>query len=77
MSEPVDITRADLALLVEALEDAAFFRDARSRVLQTAHRRAKREPLAPSAGNDDREADRRKVEAYLALAAKLKAAQPE
>jgi hypothetical protein len=75
LSEPADITRADLALLVQALEDAAFFREARSRVLQTAHRRAKREPLGPSAGSDDREADRRKVEAYLALALKLKAGQ--
>jgi hypothetical protein len=73
LSEPVEITRADLALLVQALEDAAFFREARSRVLQTAHRRAKREPLGPSAGSDDREAHRRKADAYLALAAKLKA----
>ncbi len=66
----------DLALILEALEDAAFFCDARSRVLDSRARRSSRRfpARAPQPGGGS-EADRRKAQAYLRLAAKLKALQ--
>ena len=65
-------------LVIEALEEAAMFHDARSRVIDTAARRsARRYPgraVDPGAG---READRQKARDYAALAAKLKTRRPE
>lgn len=65
-------------LVIEALEEAAMFHDARSRVIDTAARRsARRYPgraVDPGAG---READRQKALDYAALAAKLKARRSE
>jgi hypothetical protein len=63
--------------VIEALEEAAMFHDARSRVIDTAARSsARRFPgrADPGAG---READRKKALDYAALAAKLKARRPE
>jgi hypothetical protein len=67
-----------MLLVIEALEEAAMFHDARSRVIDTAARRsARRYPgraIDPGAG---READRKKALDYAALAAKLKARRAE
>jgi hypothetical protein len=67
-----------MLLVIEALEEAAMFHDARSRVIDTAARRsARRYPgraVDPGAG---READRKKALDYAALAAKLKARRAE
>jgi hypothetical protein len=76
--ETNDISPDDLALIIQALEEAAMFHDARSRVIDTASRRsARRYPgraVDPGAG---READRQKARDYAALAAKLKARRSE
>jgi hypothetical protein len=76
--ETSDISPDDLALIIQALEEAAMFHDARSRVIDTASRRsARRYPgraVDPGAG---READRQKARDYAALAAKLKARRSE
>ena len=73
MADPVEISRADLELILEALEEAAFFHDARSRVVGTAARRSRRkypsrlpEPIA------EQDPGRRKALEYVALAAKLR-----
>ena len=39
MTKRVEITPEDLALILEALNDAAYYRDARSRVLKSAVRK--------------------------------------
>lgn len=55
-----------MALLVEALQDAAFYRDARSRVLRSAVRR--RGVAEPGSGDEHRA----KARAYEVLALRLK-----
>jgi hypothetical protein len=64
-----EVSEDDLALIIEALEDAAFYRDTRSRVLDSAVRRHTRQPSAPRS-DDDQHRDR--ARAYNALALKLK-----
>ena len=68
-----DLKEDELRLIIEALEEAAMFHDARSRVIGTASRRsAKRFPgraVDPGAG---READRQRAKDYAALAARLR-----
>ena len=69
----MEIDEADLALIIEALEEAAMFHDARSRVIDTAARKsARRFPGRAAEPGAGREADRRKAQAYAALAARLK-----
>lgn len=69
----MDIDDADRQLIIEALEEAAMWHDARSRVIDTAARSsARRFPgraVDPGAG---REEDRQKAKDYAALAARLK-----
>jgi len=65
-------------LIIEALEEAAMFHDARSRVIDTAARKsARRFPGRATEPGAGREADRKKALDYAALAAKLKARRPE
>jgi hypothetical protein len=65
-------------MIIEALEEAAMFHDARSRVIDTASRRsARRFPGRAVDRGAGREADRKKALGYAALAAKLKARRPE
>ena len=64
MKKPVELTDDDLALLVEALQDAAFYRDTRSHVLRSAVRRRGVVPEGP-------DEHRAKARAYEALALRL------
>ena len=69
----MEISKPDLALIIEALESAAMWHDARSRVIDTAARRsARRYPGRAVDPGSDREADRQKAKDYAALAARLK-----
>ncbi|HSP08873.1 MAG TPA: hypothetical protein VLU92_04685 [Candidatus Dormibacteraeota bacterium] len=70
MTEPVALSQDDLALVLEALEDAAFYRDTRSRVLGSAVRRSRRPSGVESGG--DVELHKRQAQAYWALALKLR-----
>lgn len=79
MTRGVEITEADLALILEALDDAAFYRDARSHVLKSAVKRgSRRSPVSSeSAAPADSEGPagdvhRRQSQAYSALAARLR-----
>ena len=67
-----ELSERELALIIEALEEAAFFRDARSRVVQGAVRRSARRGFRPtdeSAAAADHQEKRR---AFQELADKLK-----
>ena len=64
MSKSVELTDSELSMIVEALQEAAFFRDARSRVVRRA---ARKKTGAPDAGAEDRA----KVRDYQALALRL------
>jgi hypothetical protein len=65
-------------LIIEALEEAAMFHDARSRVIDTAARRsARRFPGRAADPGAGREADRKRARDYAGLAAKLKARRSE
>jgi hypothetical protein len=65
-------------LIIQALEEAAMFHDARSRVIDTAaHKSANRFPGRAVDPGSGREADRQKARDYAALAAKLKVARSE
>ena len=69
----MDVNEDDLSLIIDALEAASMWHDARSRVIDTAARRsARRYPGRagdPAAGW---EADRQKAKAYAELAARLR-----
>jgi hypothetical protein len=65
MSVRGEITPQELALILEALDDAAYYRETRSRVLETAVRRRGRE-------SDASDVHRRQAQAYSALAVKLR-----
>lgn len=76
MTKPVEITPGELALILEALDDAAYYRDSRSRVLRGAVKRSSRRlPLSPASPPTDEgsatDVHRRKARAYEALAIKL------
>lgn len=74
----MDLSQAELDLVIEALEEAAMFHDARSRVIDTAARRsARRYPGRALDPGASREADREKARAYAALAARLKSDRPK
>jgi hypothetical protein len=63
---------------VEALEEAAMFHDARSRVIDTAARRtARRFPGRAADPTATRETERHRAEEYAQLAAKLRRGRPE
>ena len=65
MSNEIEFTSEEIALIVEALQDAMVFRDSRSRVIQRAAR------MKGSPGGETGEADRRKSCEYEALMRKL------
>ena len=72
MTEPMALTQDELALALEALDDAAFYRDTRSRVLDSAVRRNPRSPAVGVERGGDIELHRRQARAYGALALKLR-----
>ena len=65
MADPIQITRDELDLILDALGDAVFYRDARSHVLRGAVRRR---GGAADAGHEHR----RQARAYEELAAPLR-----
>jgi hypothetical protein len=68
----VEVSREELALILEALEDAAFYRDTRSRVLDSAVKRQRRRTAAPAdPARGAGEVHRLKARAYHDLAVKL------
>ena len=67
----IEITDSDLALILDALEEAAVFRDARSRAIANTARRRGRGISEGTPG----EADRQKARDYTALAVKLRQAK--
>src|SRR2546430_7555348 len=67
----VELDDADVALILEALEDAAVYRDARYRVLDMAVRRQARRGSAPAATGGGIEAHHDKTAAYPAPARPL------
>lgn len=73
MADRVEITHEELALMLEALEDAAFYRDSRSHVLKSAAKRSARRSTL-DAGGADPDVHRRKAQDYTALAVRLRRA---
>ena len=71
MADRVEVTAEDLALILAALEDAAFYRDARSHVLKSAVKRSSRRS-PPDAEWSDPDVHRRQAQAYAALALRLR-----
>jgi hypothetical protein len=71
MAERVEITSEQLALILEALEDAAFYRDTRSRVLKSAVKRSSRRLVADAEGAGA-DVHRTKAKAYTELALRLR-----
>lgn len=65
-----EVSDAQLALILDALEDAAYYRDTRSRVLDSALRRPSRR--VPSARRSENDEHREKARAYTALSIELK-----
>ena len=66
-----EINRDELELILEALDDASFYRDARSHVLKSAAKRAcLRSAHIPETDSGD--LHRVKADAYRALAVKLR-----
>jgi len=65
MADRVEIAGQELALILEALDDAAYYRETRSRVLESTVKRRGRE-------TDASEVHRHKARAYSALAVKLR-----
>jgi len=65
-----EINRDELELILEALDDASFYRDARSHVLKTAVKRASRR--SAHIPETDSGVHRVKADAYRALAVKLR-----
>jgi hypothetical protein len=77
MTDPVSLTQEELALVLEALDDAAFYRDTRSRVLDSAVRRSRRPPAGGERGaGRDAALHKRQAQAYGALALKLRKQAP-
>jgi hypothetical protein len=76
-SKKVEFTDGELALMLEALEDAAYFRETRSRVVKRAvKRRTERFGSSPvgTEGRTSGDVDRDRAKAFQALAIKLRAA---
>jgi len=72
VGDEVGVSQTQLALILEALDDAAYYRETRSRVLDSSVKRAARHGVpAESGGGAD--AHRLKAQAYRGLAADLEA----
>ncbi len=67
----MELSPAEVVLVIEALEEAAFFRDARSRVVRSAVRRSERR-RGESPRPDDDDDHRAKARAFQELAVELK-----
>jgi len=72
MTKRVEITEDELALILQALEDAAFYRDTRSRVLKSAAKRGSRRSLSSPAGPTATDVHQGRAQVYAALAVNLK-----
>jgi hypothetical protein len=73
MSPVIELSDEEVALLLQAVEDAVTYRDARSHVVQSAVRRRERRAGGSSRPDADVGADHReRVRAYEALALKLR-----
>jgi hypothetical protein len=73
MADRAPITDEELALILEALDDASFYRDSRSHVLRSAKRRnlrARSTTIDAEGGGPD--VHQRKATAYAELAVKLR-----
>ncbi|TMD35037.1 MAG: hypothetical protein E6I95_04525 [Chloroflexi bacterium] len=73
MTDRAQITYEELALILEALDDAAFYRDSRSHVLRSAKRRTLRShsPAIDGEGGGP-DVHQSKAKAYAALAIELR-----
>ena len=73
MTDRAQITDEQLALILEALDDAAFYRDSRSHVLRSAKRRTLRShsPAIDGEGGGP-DVHQSKAKAYAALAIELR-----
>jgi hypothetical protein len=76
VAKRIELSDAELALLLDSLEEAAFFRDARSRVVDSAVRRQarRRDPAGVPSRSDSGDEHRDRMAAYQALRAKLREA---
>jgi len=73
MADRVPIADEELALILEALDDASFYRDSRAHVLRSAKRRNLRaRPTTIDAEGGGPDVHQRKAKAYAALAVKLR-----
>jgi hypothetical protein len=69
----IELTDEELVLLLEALEEAAFFRDARSNIVRAAVRRRDRRLGSPETRTGEvGDEHQRKAQAYQALASRLR-----
>jgi len=70
----IELTHAELALMLDALDDASLCRDTRSRVLKSAIKRGNRRSQAITSGAESPDGDdhRGKSQAYAALAIKVR-----
>jgi len=77
VTKRVELSDEELGLLVDALEEAAFFRDARSRVVDSAVRRQarRRDPAGVPSRSETGDEHRDRMAAYQALRAKLRRAR--
>lgn len=67
----VEVSEEEVQLILEALQDAMFYRDARAHVVKSVARRLDRRgggPPRPDSGDEHRA----KAQSYAALAARLK-----
>lgn len=73
MTKRVELSDEELTLLLDALEEAAFFRDARSRVVDSAVRRQarRRDPAGVPSRSETGDEHRDRMAAYQALRSKL------
>jgi len=76
VTKRVELSDEELTLLLDALEEAAFFRDARSRVIDSAVRRQarRRDPAGVPSQSETGDEHRDRMAAYQALRTKLRKA---
>ena len=71
----MELSEPEVALVIEALEEAACYRDTRSRVLYMAVRRQLRRSPQAEPKAEDQDVHRDRAHAYTALAVKLRRAR--
>ena len=73
MTKRVEITDDELELILEALDDAGYYRDTRSRVLRSAVKSPRSlSPTTNDPGAGGADAHQQKAKAYQAMAARLR-----